>query len=122
MDVQKSVKSLGVHLDSTLSLSDHVSAIIQSCNINLRNLWNIGYKLNTSLKIQLVHSLILSHLDYCNSLMYGISNYDLTRLQKIQNQAVRFIYGNLIKKRDHITPFLKKAHFLPVNKHRVFTA
>ena len=116
--LQESVKSLGVHLDSTLSMSSHISAIVQKCNINLRNLWYIGSKLNIKLKIQLVHSLIFSCLDYCNSLLSGITNADLMRLQKVQNQAVRFIYGKSIKKWDHITPFLKSCHFLPV-KHRI---
>ena len=42
------------------------------------------------------------------------------RLQKVQNQAVRFIYGNLIKKWDHVSPFLKKAHFLPIKQRILF--
>ena len=113
-EVQQCVKSLGVHLDSTLTMSTHITSIIQKCNMNLRNLWYIGSKLSHDLKIQLVHSMIFSHLDYCNSVLYGATNNDINKLQKIQNSSVRFIYGNLIKKWDHVTPFLKKAHFLPV--------
>ena len=39
----------------------------------------------------------------------------INQLQKIQNAAVRFIYGLYgKKKRQHITPYLKKLHFLPI--------
>ena len=52
-----------------------------------------------------------SHLDYCNSLLYGIPKYQCDRLQKILN-AARVIC--VILTFDHITPFLMKLHWLPV--------
>ena len=47
---------------------------------------------------------------------HGISLKDLGRLQKVQNSAVRFIFGR--GKRAHTTQLLKKVHFLPV-KYRI---
>ena len=35
----------------------------------------------------------------------------LDRLQRIQNAAVRLIFR--LKKRDHVTPIMKKLHWLP---------
>ena len=58
--------------------------------------------------------MIFSHLDYCNSVLYGLKQKDLQKLRKVQNSSVRFIYNKQIRKWDHCTPFLKKAHFLPV--------
>ena len=59
-----------------------------------------------------------SHLDYCNSLLYGIPKYHCDRLQKILN-AARVIC--VILKFDHITPFLMKLHWLPVYFRIQFT-
>lgn len=115
-EVNSSVKSLGVFLDNKLSMSDHITSIIQACNLQIRNLWFIASKLSMKLKIQLVHALVLSKLDYCNSVFYGISTKDLQRLQLIQNSAVRFIFGK--GKRAHVTDLLRKVHFLPV-KYRI---
>ena len=81
----------------------------------LRNLWAIGEPLSRELKTQLVHSFILSHIDYCNICLYGINKSEIYKLQKLLNSAVRFIF-NLTgdRYREHITPYLKKLHFLPV--------
>ena len=88
--------------------------------MNIRNLWYIGSKLSFTLKVQLVHSMILSRLDYCNSVLHGLSNKDLMKLQKVQNSAVRFIFGNMVRKSSHITPYLKKLHFLPIKQRIKF--
>ena len=82
--------------------------------MSLRNLHRMASQLSQELKIQLVHSYIFSHLDYCNTVLGGISVSQLMTLQKLQNSAVRFIFN--LKKREHIKLYLKKVHFLPVKE------
>ena len=89
----------------------------------LRNLWKVSSKISdVNLKIQIVQSSILSHLDYCNSLYVFLPKKQLSRLQSLINASVRFIY-NLRKyfrpSLSHPTPisitsFTKKCHFLPI--------
>ena len=55
---------------------------------------------------------VLSRIDYCNSIYYGITDEQLHRLQRIQNAAARLVLAK--KKRDHITPLLQQLHWLPV--------
>ena len=64
----------------------------------------------------LVQSMVMSHLDYGNSLLYGISEHLLTKLQRVQNAAGRVILE--YTKYDHITPGLVKLHWLPI-KYRI---
>ena len=71
-----------------------------------------------SLKVQLVHGGVLFLIDYCNAVYGGLSEEDLQRLQKVQNSAVRFIFGLKLSDHQHIMPYLKQLHFLPV-KHRI---
>ena len=59
------VKNLGVIFDGNLLFDKHVNKIVSVCYNNIRNLGRIGSKLSIPLKTQLVHSMILSHLDYC---------------------------------------------------------
>ena len=112
-------KNLGFVFDHRLSLSSQVNAVSQVCYLNQRNLARIASKLDQDLKIQLVHSNILCFLDYCNAVYFGLTEKDLHKLQKIQNNAVRFIFGLYGKKKQEpITTYLQKLHFLPV-RHRI---
>ena len=58
----------------------------------------------------------ISHLDYANSLLYGISQQLIDKLQRVQNAAARLILG--CRKHESISPGLVKLHWLPV-KYRI---
>jgi len=60
-----------------------------------------------------VHVFVRNRLDYCNSLLYGVSD-ELLKLQVIQNAAARVVTG--ARKFDHITLVLCELHWLPVRQ------
>ena len=105
IQLSESVKNLGFWFDKNLHLNAQVKNVIKLCYLNLRNISRIGSKLPKSLKIQLVHGCIHSILDYCNATYFGLSRFQLKKLQCIQNAAVRFIFGLKGKERfQSITP------------------
>ncbi|KAL5249258.1 hypothetical protein ACHWQZ_G018198 [Mnemiopsis leidyi] len=111
------VKSLGILFDEYLTFEKQVDTVVKTCNMHLRNLRVIGSKLSYDLKRQLIHCLIFSKLDYCNGLLYGLPDYLINKLQKVQNSCVRFLFGNeAIQRWDRVSSFLKQAHFLPVHR------
>ena len=109
-------KNLGFTFDHRISLDDEITATIQVCNINLRNLWRIGKHLSRELKVQLVHSSVLFFIDYCNVTYSSLTEANIRKLQKAQNDAVRFVFNiyDYKDKRQSISPLLKELHFLPV--------
>ena len=113
-----SVRNLGIWFDTTSSMSAHVSKIIQACYYQLNNLWRIRRRLTKELRIQLVHTLIHSRLDYGNGLLFGLKKEDLKRLQKVQNSAVRFVCCS--SSRRGVTKLRKDLHFLPVDMRITF--
>ena len=66
----------------------------------------------------LVHAFVSSRLDYCNSLLYGIGDGLLTKLQTVLNAAARVATGT--RKFNHITPVLRQRHWLPVRQRITF--
>ena len=66
----------------------------------------------------MVHAFVTTHLDYCNSLYYGLPKKQIKRLQGIQNTAARLVTGT--RKYDHITPILRELHWLQVDTRIIF--
>ena len=99
----KSVKNLGVYLDQRLSLHSHVSQVSSHCHHLLRNIGKIRNLLSQKQVEVLVHAIISSKLDYCNSIFYGINKEVLSVLQKVQNAAIRIIFK--LKKRHSVSEY-----------------
>ena len=60
----------------------------------------------------LIHSIVISRLDYGNGLLYGVPDKLLDKLQRVQNVAARVVVK--ASRYDHITPILKSLHWLPI--------
>ena len=110
------IRSLGVILDSTMSMEKHVNSVTKSAYHMLYKISRIRRYLSEDVTKTLVNSLVTSRLDYCNSLLYGLPSILLNKLQKVQNTAARII--KRIPRQNHITPILKELHWLPV-KYRI---
>ena len=106
------VKNLGVIFDSTLSMSKHVSLVRSSCFYHIRDFSRIRRILSKSVAVTLANALVGSRLDYCNSLMYGITQKQSRRLQAIQNTLSRII--SYLPRRASTSNARKLLHWLPV--------
>ena len=109
-----SVRNLGVIFDSHLTFHNHISNICSSSFYQIRHLRQIRSSLDTNSSIILANSLVSSKLDYCNSLFYGLPSTSLNRLQKVQNALARVVVPS-VRRCHHITPTLRKLHWLPVS-------
>ena len=111
--ILKCVKNLGVYLDCNMSMEEQIKSTVKKCNFQIRNVGKIRKYVNESNCKILVNSLIISHIDYCNALYFGLPDRLLYRLQRVQNTAARLV--SCVRKSAHITPILMKLHWLPVH-------
>jgi hypothetical protein len=112
--VQRSccARNLGVILDSNMSFSKHVDAICRAAFYHIRDIRRISRHVPSNALVPLANALVSSRLDYCNSLLVGISKSNVAKLQRVQNALARVITRT--PKYDHITPVLKSLHWLPI--------
>ena len=92
--------------------------ICKNALFHFRNIRTVRDCLTDSAAAQLVHSLVTSRLDYCNSLLYGLPDSKLNKLQRVQNVACRIVCR--VPKTVHITTFLEQQHWLPIKLRIVF--
>ena len=98
-------------LDSTLTFNHHITALCKACHFHLRSLCHIRRSLTDDMAVSIAVALVQSRLDYCNSLFFGISAFNLNKLQRVQNLTARLALY------DWTTPpntLLSKLHWLPV--------
>ena len=105
-------KSLGVYIDSTLNMETQINNTVKLIYFELRRIYKMKPYLTSDAIKTLVSSLVLSRLDYCNSLLAGLQDEKISKLQRAQNCAARLIFSKT--KFDSSTALLKSLHWLPV--------
>ena len=108
----QSARNLGVFIDETLSMDVHIKYLCRIHFCQLRRLGKIRPFLSTDAANKLAVSFIHIRLDHCNSLLDGLPDNKLDKLQRIQNLAARIV----LRKPRHAsaTTMLKTLHWLPV--------
>ena len=107
-------KGLGVTLDSDMTTSAQLTMMCRSLHLQLRKIGSIRHYLTVEASKTLVTSLILSRIDYCNSILAGLPANRLQKLQAIQNCAARMVCRK--PKSSHVTPLLITLHWLPIQQ------
>ena len=108
------VRDLGFWFDKELKGTVHINKITSSCIYTIRNVAWIRHLLDLDTTKTLMQALVLSRMDYCNSLLLGCSGYLLQKLQRVQNMACRVVCQ--CTKFEHISPFLADIHWLKVKE------
>jgi len=114
IELSTTIKSLGVILDSKLTFDKHVSNISKACYCHIRALRHVRESLPDDVARTVACSIVGSRLDYCNSLLAGMTKLNIAKLQRVQNTLARTVIR--LGKYDHITPALKDLHWLPIEQ------
>ena len=106
------VRYLGAFLDERLNFKEHVKRKCRTAMLNYLRIKSIRKYLTKEATEILVLSLVVSHLDYCNVILYGIADTDLRKMQRIQNMSAKLVLQR--KKFDSSKQALYDLHWLPV--------
>ena len=92
----------------------------KTASFHLRNIGLVRKQLTKDATRQLVQSLVISRLDYCNSLLNGAPDKLFKRLRRVHHKAARLI--TLTRLTDSIGPIMKDVHWLSVEYRAKFKA
>lgn len=112
------VQNLGVKLDRLLSFESHIDSTVAHCFKLLKDVSSIRNLISKEDTEMLVHSIISSRLDYCNSLFYNLKKSTLNKLQKVQNAAARVVLK--LKKHVSVRSELFNLHWLRIEERIIF--
>ena len=112
--ITDTIKSLGVHIDSRLTFEKRVSEICRASYSNIKALKKLRSSLDQETAKTVACAIVSARLDYCNSVLYGTTVKNLSKLQRVQNSLARVVTG--CRRSDHITPVLKDLHWLPIRE------
>ena len=109
-----SVCDLGFFIDNELKSTAHINKLSSTLFVTIRKIASIRHLIEKEMTKTLMQALVLIKLDYCNCLLIGTSEYNLDKLQRIQNMACQVI--NNLKKYDSITNHLQDLHWLRIHE------
>ena len=112
------VKNVGVWLDKHLNMDRHTNKIVSHSHKLLKDIGRIRNVLSNKHTEMLVHSVVSSRLDNCNSLFFNMKRENIFKLQKVQNAAARLVARK--KKRDSVSSVIKELYWLRVESRIIF--
>ena len=82
-----SIQHLGVIFDQCINMYEHVTSAYRAAFYHPKNIHCFKTFLTQTRPVTIVCAFVTSRIDYCNPLLYGISDYNIKSLQRIQKSA-----------------------------------
>ena len=118
IDIANAAKNLGLTIDKHLDMKDHVSNIVRAASFAIYKIVRLSKYLDRESTECLIHAFVSLRLDSCNSLLYGLPDCQISKLQHVQNSTACIV--SRCSKRDHMKAVLCEQHWLPV-RQRIIT-
>ena len=88
------IRYLGVLLDRQLNFKHHTTSKCQIAMLNIQHIKNIRHLLTQDATETLALGTIMSHLDYCNGILAGLPDRDISRMQHVQNITAKIVQND----------------------------
>ena len=70
-----------------MNFNTQINTVCKNAHFQLYKIKQLRKYLSPSATTKLINSFITSNLDYCNQLYHGLPQYQINKLQSIQNTA-----------------------------------
>lgn len=100
------LKCLGIYLDKCLNFETHIDNISWKVSGLVRQLYSTNIYLPQRIKLRLAHAVLMPQILYGLEVFSGSMNYITSKLGRIANTIVRYVYG--VRRNDHISEYVKR--------------
>ena len=107
---------LRAYPDSSLNLKEHIKKKCKAAMLNLLKIKAMRKFLTKETSTKAVIALVMSHLDYANSILVGLPKTSTSQLHRVQNIAAKIVLGK--NKHKSSSKCLTELHWLPI-QHRI---
>ena len=87
------LRVLGVSLHSEFTFDEHITVVVRACNFHLRTLRHIRHIIDREAANTIACSVVCSCVEYCNFILYGVTENNIGHLQRVQNALARVVCG-----------------------------
>ena len=112
VNASESARNVGVSFNNLITMEKQITLICKSAFYHLHNIAKIRKFISFKDCETLIHAFVSTKLDCCNSLLSGLLQNQIQKLQYVQNSAAHLLTGT--RKYYSIAPILKELHWLPV--------
>lgn len=114
LSTARPLRWLGVELDPTLTMQSFVTGICRAAYAQLRMIRHVRPSLDRELALLLCNSLVLSRVDYCNSLLIAVTEDTCNKVQRVLKLAARTVFQ--CGRSQRTAPLLHDLQWLPARK------
>lgn len=112
------LKHLGVIIDECLFFNKHAEYVAKKMSQKIHFMARYKNRLDFYCKLSMFRTMVLPHVDYCASLMFGLYEKSFDKIQKVMNRGMRIVLG--CNKRTPIRIMLNTLNLMDVKQRIKF--
>lgn len=97
------VKNLGLYINKKLSWDNHIGKVSQKVFSILKSFWSLTDFADWKFRLRMFKAFILPHFLYADVVLYGLSESNRSRINRMFNACVRYVFR--LKKFDHVSQY-----------------
>jgi len=95
------VGNLGAWFDESFSMETHISKTCGVAFYHLHKIRRIRKYISQDIAETHIHAFVTSRIDYCNSLCFGLPSFQISKIQRVQNEIEVLPYYTSSKRADY---------------------
>lgn len=114
LEMVNEIKYLGIIIDKNLNFSAHADYISRKAGVKLGVLRRVSEDMSRDMRCRIYNTIVAPLFEYCASILIGLSETNVQRLQKLQNQGMRIILRR--DRKEKIRNMIEELKFMYVKE------